>query len=1057
MLRQQAAWLFRQLWSSHATPNLWANFRVFHQKAPVLSSETGRTIEESKILFNQSYKLDSLIQEWLRPGGLYEKLAQLNAHSVEPGNISFSINPRTSADGNKKADVAFSSAIVLDMDITEQYTLEARSAQLAFLAQCGFPPSFTIFSGHGFHPYFVFESPVPCAQSEEIGKRMTLITGCKGKGNVWDCTRVMRAPGFKNVKNWYRDDTPECVIVQPSWQEIQDAGFETTCRKYPVEMLVKFPPCTTTDMERFAEEASLLDGNYEENLVRVINSYVKVATTQAASEHVAASIAENQTEPSSRNEWVPNKTHVPEDVRNIPWKPQKSRWWCVKYCEEGYDSFTPGDLDKMKAEKAIGDDTSASEFDAKIMYRLISLGYKEEAVLEFWHRETLKLLRPEKIAKSPNYLSSTYNAMLARVREEHSKAPTFVNESGDLEEVPAGAIYVRRKSTFINTTPPRCICNGELKLTEILTTDSDIFWRLTVTFEKGPPGSIFTSRRAFDSLGGFKEMAHKNHQLYCHTDKPADLSKLANHLYDQAPDSAKVSKTLNVNMAYSKDAKTFTFPKLTIKKDSITRIEADIDKTLKEQFPWADDFTDEVPTTEQVKAVIDAHWLDVLSVHVPNLVVGVIGMIGSAAARQIVEAHTTSEIHLPTLNVTGRPSSGKTETVRELIQLAGARQPRELILSAKSSEFALTRLPALVEFVPIPIDEFKVEKENTKYIETLRRLVREGYSGTTMQKGRANLTLRGSKVRGKWIVMGEDLLGRSGNLAEFTRIVVVSTETFIPSEHQDVWNRLVTANLHLLGPLFYQYLLQQDPKALEDAYKRHRDAVMAKITTLFSNEKMRLSNNVGVLTWGAEIYDDFVHSISPNAPRMTDLWNTQDLFVQELINSANDSEERLTYNGSDGKVKIVIKDEALKFIEAVNQMILEKFEPLAAKLPRAPGDRVDDFPFVFKETGDSLLLNLQTCYNLYCEHSKRCGREVPEISRIRERIRGAILRKEEWVTKSSKVMRHGNTFYKALQLNINHVRKMGVWSYHAEEQRPGSETVSFECDDADPDQSTNLG
>lgn len=123
--------------------------------------------------------------------GEVPRLARLNRTGQ---NIYIGANPRKRIGGGKAEDVALARCLFVDFDGP------APSEALERIRAAGLPePTITISSGHGVHNYWRLAEPLAdLARWRQLQKR--LIAMLASDKNIHDPARVMRLPGFLNVK-----------------------------------------------------------------------------------------------------------------------------------------------------------------------------------------------------------------------------------------------------------------------------------------------------------------------------------------------------------------------------------------------------------------------------------------------------------------------------------------------------------------------------------------------------------------------------------------------------------------------------------------------------------------------------------------------------------------------------------------------------------------------------------------------------------------------------------------------------------------------------------------
>jgi RepB DNA-primase from phage plasmid len=158
-------------------------------------------------------------RSWHKAKDLPDQFARLNRLNGEGQNVYLGANPRT-AEGQSSAEgVAFAHCLFADFDggATVEHASEKISA-------AGMPePTALIESGHGCHAYWRFESDDEINLEEWPQLQRALIAAVDSDSSVHDLPRVMRVPGFLNLKS---EPFVPCTLVDA------DAS-----RKYGLQML----------------------------------------------------------------------------------------------------------------------------------------------------------------------------------------------------------------------------------------------------------------------------------------------------------------------------------------------------------------------------------------------------------------------------------------------------------------------------------------------------------------------------------------------------------------------------------------------------------------------------------------------------------------------------------------------------------------------------------------------------------------------------------------------------------------------------------------------------
>lgn len=1042
-------WFLRQLYSGHLIQNDFITFRCIHNERPSHHPQTGQPQYTTKTLLQRNVPVTELRENFIKAGGLFDQLTLLNQNAVQPANVYYGVNPRNHPTDSKKANIRCMIDFHLDIDVNSQYSLEDRQQQLAFWAAMGYEPTMTVFSGHGFQPHWVSQLSVPCDVGEPVLKKIVKLAGCTEGGNTWDCTRILRAPGFKNVKNWHNDDTPEATIVWPTEAAIE-ASIETKSirPRYTLEHMQNFPLSTKTAIQEFTDQARAMDGDYRENLQRIVQAYrdrqvsnevQQVAQNIATSQAGATAHIDSQIE----IQFVPQKKVIPPDIKDIPWHAQ-SRKWIITFCTKGYHGLTEADKEfiKEKAKHHFHNnpnekqaDLDASSLEAKIIYALISMGYVEEAVTEFWNRPDIKLYRDYKFQRSPNYLSTTYASMLNAVRG--AKSANLNSRENIAARTEAGfgpgCIYVGPDgATYIGTSMlPRKVLSVEMKLVQVLEhvdARGAEYWKIRVT-AKNPDGTLAQALRmiprdAFNNVNNLRKYCLG--RLFCTTDRNSDLQELADKMYNER-ENLNIAK-FHTSMVYDKTNNQFVFPSLLIGHDEFIQLEKFDDQEIQSKFPWHECFVTEAASKEKVQQTLRRHWNNLIHIHLPRLPCAVIGSIAANAERAIIHAKKLADdISMPCVSVRGRGSSGKTETGKILFKLCGMENPKKAFQSLLSSNFALGRMAELVKFIPIPIDEFKEQDHNKKRIAEVRQLIKSTYTGEVVAKGRQDLSLNASSINSQYIVFGENALEKPNDIAEATRIFGVDTDEFTPPTNNTIWSELNAAPLAEIGPHFYQWILNNNHEEWYRKLLTLRHEIINKLENDFGIEKTRAGNNLATLIWGCHLFDAFVTEMCPELDTLSKAFNLDEVFIDYFKEQAQENETKVSINIG-GTKQLIAKDETLAFIEAIADMHNESF--------REYKNALENNVFVFMEDDLTVKIHLKNAYNLYKLRAISMHENIPEHITIHSRIRGSLTRKEKWIIGKNRPITYRGTTIRVLVLNKLALKQMGIWNLQTANSEP---------------------
>jgi hypothetical protein len=143
-------------------------------------------------------------REWVKASELANLTEALTSHNLDGQNIYFGANPRARG-GSSARDVARYNSLFVDFDnVSMDYARR-------IISEAALPvPTAEILSGHGVHFYWRLEEPIEDAETWASYQR-GMIAACGSDPKIKDAPRVMRLPGFLNVKY---EPHVECKLVR---------------------------------------------------------------------------------------------------------------------------------------------------------------------------------------------------------------------------------------------------------------------------------------------------------------------------------------------------------------------------------------------------------------------------------------------------------------------------------------------------------------------------------------------------------------------------------------------------------------------------------------------------------------------------------------------------------------------------------------------------------------------------------------------------------------------------------------------------------------------------
>jgi hypothetical protein len=1012
----QAYWMLKQLHQKLSIGEWYLNFRCVQNHPP-------GSVPLSKVTFDTFVPIAEFKQKW--EGGLLNHLMQLN-HAEQASNVYYTINPLKDKGHKKEFFVQFNS-LFLDLDDSKSYTKQQRWMQIYYWIKIGFAPSFVVDSGHGYHVYWLLKRPLSREEGEAILKAMVALSGGREGGNTFDISRVFRLPGFRNVKEWFNGDVPNCGIVFPeNWASLDEAPA------YDPDKFKTFPPSEIQDLERYYNEAMRMSANPDDfaaNIERILAAAIQ-AQQNLHVQQTADNIAVKQLETtaaiaaqSAVKDWEPRLTVVPM-ADEIKWG--KSNAWMKKYCKLGWTAMNQGELDTLKMEQKF-EDTSASALDFAVIYALCKKGYTREAIREFWKRPEHKLFRPDKEAKNANYFDMSYDKALSYVKAAaEQKVTAAVNVD----------VWTEHYQTFVKMGDGKiesCL-SGELRLNAIYEDKNATFVnereQYDVTVRCADPlkecgyrqCNLFIPNSAFDSTQQFKKQVNDG-LLRVTTNNNANLGRIAKWLLTTFANAPRHS--FHSRVIYKE--KQFIFPTFVVEKTGVKQRESlPMMEELAKKFPMFGQFGVKFLPKEFIVKQLKDHWGKVLTMHLPRVVCSVLGVITASAIKPIlIDELGVANFHIPTVNIRGASHTAKTETVRHLCTVMGIKTGKNVV-AVRSSEFSLSRYLAATNFIPILLDEFKDEGDNSKQIANVRQIVRRIYSGESLLRGRADMSIYHMEMHGAMLVLGETPLERPGNIAEITRNLPVNTDSFDPVTHRENWRVLSGLGWEELCPYFYQFLLNQDPREMKNAVENLEDEIVGMISDHFGSERLRVAHNLAVVWYGCRLFDQFIKTMDPSLPTIEEVCNPKEALVKYVCDWADESGHALKIKQIDPVTKkvstrVISSNEFLTMLKTFGTMLEIRDDTIRK--------RAQDNVFLYEEKDTELCINLQTMYNAYAEYVFKTTRMLPtcDAPKMKSLAKAALEKQEPWIKNISHVIKVGTATHRVMIFDLAMLRELNVW------------------------------
>ena len=858
-LRDMTVWFLRHVFGN-VPEDLFLNFRVIKNLPPV-EGQTKKKIK-AVTLYNRNIPKRLFAKIWRE--SLFRDLSFYNAEGG-PANIYFGVNPRSNSgisDENRKDNIPAVFCINLDLDITREYSEEDRLSQISFLNFIGIHPIVT-HSGHGFQAFFMLEEPLPTEEGETLNQELIVKFGCKGKGNTHDCTRIMRLPGFLNQKFWFNGDSPPCIIVRPgSWESVPN--FFLGNPRFTKERIAQIPNGTKEFLAKIKETAKKMPGE-ELDLSQKVALLLEKIRQEGISAAFAVKAAEISREGHDaalavKAKAVDFKSGVLDAVPhpdNLKF-PKHSKFW-RKYCIAGFEGLIPKDIDEIAFALKM-EDKSASAFDFRLLRLLLKMNFSVEAIREFWFRPDLGLNRTEKhegyFDLSLENAVKQHQAAIEQKLQKALESPIFEDGNETFFRSPSQAVFKVLNCSII-TLRVLNQCEGGITGESFLETE------IKFPCENGSEPLIHKTTIRANALDSWKELKKSLPFRVCIlTGAENILGHLKHHLLRNFISDVDAQEEIGVKITYHTGK--FYLPNFRITKEGIEHqpfYNPSVGHDLVSQFGK------EAIPLERIKEILNEKLLPFVTCHKPSLVYAVMGIAGAAVLKPMFQTDLKiPNFPIPSLNVRGKPSTGKSFTVPKLLSVLGwMGESGQSSFGIKTTDFACQKLFHFFNWFPVLFDEFKESTFGDKQCcERIRMWCRKGYSGEIDLKGTYDQRLISYFINAPFIIMGEHEAATE-EIALVTRMMVADSTGYDVSNPQakNTWLRIQRTDFRVLGPHIFQFALNSDTHAHYQHYLDFKQHFEKVFQDKMGHEKERISHNFAAYCCGIRFLKDFFSSLDP--------------------------------------------------------------------------------------------------------------------------------------------------------------------------------------------------
>jgi hypothetical protein len=248
------------------------------------------------------------------------------------------------------------------------------------------------------------------------------------------------------------------------------------------------------------------------------------------------------------------------------------------------------------------------------------------------------------------------------------------------------------------------------------------------------------------------------------------------------------------------------------------------------------------------------------------------------------------------------------------------------------------------------------------------------------------------------------------------------------------WNKLENLQWCELAPLWLQYVLRQDLKALYAEFQGIRKIIIDLLADSFSAERIRIGNNLACLVFGCRVYDRFILSLDPTLPTIEATCHPQDSLVKAI---------KVWYELHEHTMKVaVIKDDETitetisKPIEykmyAKNELfdLLQYYATLLETDMKSIREEKagDTFLCRIDEKRNELVLHFDTMFQICFRQGKFDDKLIYSKAKYMSILYAAWNKNEPWIVERTRqIWGRGNTVRKCIVFKLTHLRQMGLW------------------------------
>jgi hypothetical protein len=504
--------------------------------------------------------------------------------------------------------------------------------------------------------------------------------------------------------------------------------------------------------------------------------------------------------------------------------------------------------------------------------------------------------------------------------------------------------------------------------------------------EKVVDGTIFNNVTKFrDSLC--------NDDLCCMARNVEELHFFKSHLLEN-PNIAKHSRPKNIR--YMKGE--FYFPFYRVSKDAIIQEDPAFTTVVLAKNPYATNLSNKIADPNQVGCILKHADALMYKIHMPVLPISVIGLIVSTAFKSILLEKGDETLNIPCLNIRGDSHTGKTETTKHIMGLAGYK-PNFKTLDLSSTAIGICLTCNSIKQGPVVIDELKESDEISRnQIQGVKRMLRSVFNDQQRVTGTKEPgAMAIYNITTPLIVIGQFDLESEGDTAEQSRLIPITTGTFKIDDknlaQKELFNEFKQIPLDSIAPYLYKFILNYPVEKFIQIKKELSATIDRLIKNYYPDASCRTAENYGTIAAGHKIWTEFLESYGVSTE------NTPDVIGALLENARNYIEDSGgTINPVEEKGQIDVQTELPNRYTVYIQRLLEAYKYFHNEISKRENNgEIFIKPKNFEESNeDTLYMKIEQLHPYYARYMAIAYQKSP-IEAPRSLLRDLKKKNLPWV------------------------------------------------------------